>query len=78
LVTTLQEKPFMKWCLAFISLIKPTCRLIGNKYIFAVIDYVTKWVETKTFNTDIAKIIARFLYEYILTKFGCPLTIVID
>jgi hypothetical protein len=43
-----------------------------------VIDYATKWVETKAFKTNIAVIIARFLYEYILTKFGCPLTIVTD
>jgi hypothetical protein len=42
------------------------------------IDYVTKWVEAKAFITNIAIVIARFLYEYILTKFGCPLTIVID
>jgi hypothetical protein len=38
-------------------------------------DYATKWVEAKAFGTNIVKIIAKFLYEYMLTKFGCPLTI---
>ncbi len=42
------------------------------------IDYATKWVEAKAFKTNIVVVIAKFLYEYILTKFGCPLTIVID
>jgi hypothetical protein len=44
----------------------------------AVIDYATKWVEAKTFRTNITIVIARFMYEYILTRFGCPLTIVTD
>jgi hypothetical protein len=38
------------------------------------IDYATKWVEA--FRTNIVVVIARFLHEYILTKFGCPLAII--
>ncbi len=62
----------------FINPIKPTGRLIRNKYILVATNYVTKWVETKAFKTNIAIVIARFIYKYILTIFGCPLTIVID
>ncbi len=40
------------------------------------IDYAIKWVEAKALKTNIVVVIAKFLYEYILTKFGCPLTIV--
>jgi hypothetical protein len=32
--------------------------------------------EAKAFITNIAVFTTTFLYEYILTKFGCPLTIV--
>jgi hypothetical protein len=46
-------------------------------YILVIIDYATKWVEAKAFKTNTAIVIARFLYEYISTIFGCPLTIVI-
>jgi hypothetical protein len=78
LVTTLPEEPFMKQGLDFIGPIKPTWRLIGNKDILVVRNYATKWVKAKALKTNIIIIIAKFLYDYIVTRFGCPLTIVID
>ncbi len=39
-------------------------------------DYATKWVEAKAFKTNTTTVITIFMYGYILTKFGCPLTIV--
>ncbi len=41
-------------------------------------DYATKWVEVRTLHTNIVVVTAKFLYEHIFTRFGCPLTIVID
>ncbi len=73
---TLPKEPFMKWGIDFISLIEPTRKLIGNKYILVIINYATKWVEEKALRTNIAIVTTRFLYEYILSRFGCPLTIV--
>ncbi len=77
-MTTIRKlkEPFIKWGLDFIGPIKPARRLIGNKYNLVTIDYATKWVEVKALKTNTIVVIARFLYEYILTKFGCPLTIV--
>jgi hypothetical protein len=76
LVTTIPKKPFMNWGLNFIGPIKPTRRPTRNKYIFVATNYATKWVEAKALRTNTIVIIARFLYEYILITFGCPLTIV--
>jgi hypothetical protein len=45
LVTTLLEKPFKKWGLDFIGLVKLVSRFSGNWYILVAIDYATKWVE---------------------------------
>ncbi len=78
LITTFPKEPFMKWDLYFIGPIKPTRKLTRNKYIMVVIDYATKWVEAKALKTNIVIVTTRFLYEYIMTKFGCPLTMIID
>ncbi len=58
--------------------IKLTCRYTRNKYILITIDYATKWVEARALRTNIAIIATKFLYECILIRFGCPLTIIID
>jgi hypothetical protein len=42
------------------------------------IDYATKWVEAQAFYTNTIVINVKFLYEHILTRLGCSLTIVID
>ncbi len=68
----------MKWGLNFIGPIKPTRRLMGNKNILVATNYVTNWMEAKAFITKTIVVIATFLYEYILTTFGCPLTVVTD
>jgi hypothetical protein len=68
----------MKWGLDFISPIKLARRLTWNKYIIIATYYATKWVEAKALKTNIVIFTTKFLYEYILTKFGCLLIIVID
>jgi hypothetical protein len=78
LVISLLEEPFMRWGLDFVGPIKPTGRYTWNKYIFVATYYATKWVEARTLKTDITLVTTNFLYECILTKFRCPLTIIID
>jgi len=78
LITNLLEKPFMKRGFDFVWPIRLARRYIGNKYIVVATNYATKWVETRALKTNIATVIAKFMYECILIRFGCPLTIVTD
>ncbi len=73
---TLLSNPFMKWGLNFIGLMKPVGRYAWNKYIIAVTDYATKWVEARALHTNMTVVKTKFLYECILTSFGCLLTLV--
>jgi hypothetical protein len=68
----------MKWNQNFIGPTKLARRLVGNKYILVTTNYATKWVEAKALKINIAIITSRFFYEYILTRFGCPLAIIIN
>jgi hypothetical protein len=64
----------MKWGLDFIGPLKATRRLTWIFLFLVTIDYATKWVEAKALITNIIIVIVRFMYGYILTRFGCPLT----
>jgi hypothetical protein len=77
-VISFAKEPFMKWGFYFVGPIKLVDKYIRNKCIFVAIDYATKWVEARTLRTNIAMLTTNFLYECILTRLGCPLTIVAD
>ena len=77
LITKLPAEPFMKWGLDFVGPVKKTLH-IGKRYILVAIDYAIKWVEARALRTNSAQETAQFLYEAILTRFGCPLHLVSD
>jgi hypothetical protein len=59
-------------------MIKPTRCFASNNYILIATDYIIKWVEAGALKTNIIVVIAKFLYECILIRFGYPLTLMID
>ena len=67
-----------KWGIDFVEPIAPTSRNGQKHYILVVSDYVTKWAEAIATKTDNANIVATFLYEHIITCFGCPKKLISD
>jgi hypothetical protein len=63
-------EPFEKWALDFAGPISSMSR--KKNYILVCIDYVTKWVKTKSLFRAIAKYVVEFIYEDIFTRFGVP------
>ena len=49
-----------------------------KRYILVATEYVTKWAEAAAVRKDDAKTVAKFLYENIITRFGCPKELVSD
>jgi hypothetical protein len=47
-------------------------------YILVPNNYATKYVEAEALKTNIIVITIKFIYEFILAKFGCPLALVND
>ncbi len=78
LVMALPSDSFMKWELDFIGLVKLVGRYTRNNYILAMINYTTKWVTARVLQSNMVVFMAKFLYECILIRFGCPLTLVLD
>jgi transposase InsO family protein len=74
----LAQVPFEKWGIDFVGPIKPPSRYGKKKYILVATEYVTKWTEALATKTDDAKTVAKFLYENIITRFGCPKELVSD
>ena len=58
--------------------IKPPPRHTKKCYINTATYYTIKWVETKALKDNTMKFTAKFLYEEIITKFGCPVELVND
>ena len=71
-------EPFQKWGLDFVGPFKPPAMRTGNRYIIVATDYCTKWVEAKALRDNTAASTAKFLYECIWCRYGCPIELISD
>jgi RNase H-like domain found in reverse transcriptase/Integrase core domain/Integrase zinc binding domain len=69
--------PFEKWGIDYVGPVHPTSPR-QNAYILLAVDYLTKWVEAKAVKTADKKTTAKFLFEYIFTRFGVPRVLISD
>jgi len=69
--------PFDKSGIDFIGQVYPSSSK-GMKYIIVTTEYLTKWAKAKVVKVDDAKTTATFLYENVITRFGCPKIFISD
>ena len=67
--TILEVELFYLWGMDFMG---PFPSPFSNLYILLVVDYVSKWVEAILTRTNDANVVAKFLHNYIFTRFGTP------
>ena len=63
---------FDKWAIDFVGPINPPRKRTGSRYIITVTNYLTRWVEAKPVKDCSATTIVQFIFENIITRFGCP------
>ena len=69
---------FEIWAIDFIGPFPVPARRSGARYIISAVEYVTKWAEAEPVETCSSEVAANFIYENIITRFGCPLTLISD
>ena len=67
---------FEIWAIDFIGPFLVLARRTGTCYIITTVEYVTKWVEEEPIETCSSEVASKFIYENIVTIFGCPLTLI--
>ena len=70
--------PFEKWGLDFVGPIAPSTCSGRKPYILVATDYAIKWAEAAATKIDDAATMAKFLYENIISRYGCPKELVTD
>lgn len=67
---------FFRW---EINIVKPHPEALGSlKFLIVVVDYFTKWVKTEAVVVIFGKKIIKFVWKYIVYRFGLPHTIISD
>ena len=69
--------PFSQWAFDLIGAISPPSS-DGHKFIIIATEYFTKWVDAVPLTFTTGKQISRFILNYIICRYGVPLSIISD
>jgi transposase InsO family protein len=69
---------FEKWAIDFVGPINPPGKHTGARYIITTTKYLTRWAKAREFKDYSATIATRFIFDEIITRFGCPKILMSD
>jgi len=69
---------FEKCAIDFVGPINPPRKHTGSRYIITATEYLTRWVEAREIKDCIATTVVRFIFDDIITRFGCPKILMSD
>jgi hypothetical protein len=67
-----------KWAIDFVGPINPPGKRIGDRYIITSTEYLTRWAKEREVKDYSATTVARFIFDDIITRFGCPKILMSD
>jgi transposase InsO family protein len=69
---------FEKWAIDFLRPINPLTKRSGVRYIITKTKYPTRWAEGTPIMDCSAETTTHFLFEQVITRFGCPSILMSD
>jgi len=69
---------FYKWVVDFIGTINPLGKITGARYSITAINYLTRWAEAEPMKDCNSATTVQFLFEHVITRFGCPRILMSD
>ena len=77
LIPQITLQTFDKWAISM-GPIFLTRKLLGARYIITATDYLTRWAEAVPVKDCTAVTTAKFLFENVVTRFGCQKILISD
>jgi transposase InsO family protein len=65
-------KVFYNWAIDVLGPINPPAKRSGEMYIMTVTEYLMRWVEATPVKYCSVETITHFMFEKVITRFGCP------
>ena len=78
LIPQVTLQPFDKWAVEFVGPINPPRKRTAARYIITAMDYLMRWEEVAPVVDCTAAMTTRFLFENIVTWFGCSKILMSD
>jgi transposase InsO family protein len=69
---------FEKWAIDFVGPINPLGKCTGARYIITAIEYLTRWAKKREVKDCSVVTAAHFIFDDIITRFGCPKVLMSD